>query len=117
LETGLEPWKNGGVKLLRLNGIWPVLVLLAGTLSLLYLWFSLFPGRVAPETWQYFSAGQVDLGRQYNKIQEPPSSFYPPPFKVGEPVLQNYAPDYYGHGAAYVQNEDKGPDNRKEPHS
>ncbi len=68
METGLEPWKNGGVKLLRLNGIWPVLVLLAGTLSLLYLWFSLFPGRVAPETWQYFSAGQVDLGRQYNKI-------------------------------------------------
>jgi hypothetical protein len=60
---------------------------------------------------------QTPKPKKASKIQEPPSSFYPPPFKVGEPVLQNYAPDYYGHGAAYVQNEDKGPDNRKEPHS
>ncbi|HPZ44294.1 MAG TPA: M48 family metallopeptidase [Bacillota bacterium] len=53
---------------MRLNGIWLVLVLLTVAFSLLYLWFTLFPGRVTPETWQYFSAGQVELGRQYNKI-------------------------------------------------
>ena len=38
-------------------------------------------------------------------IHEPLSSFYPPPFKVSEPTLQNEAPKYYGHGAVYVNNE------------
>ncbi len=53
---------------MRLNSIWLILILLAGAFSLLYLWFTLFPGRVSPETWQYFSADQVNLGRQYNKV-------------------------------------------------
>lgn len=35
-------------------------------------------------------------------IHEPLSSFYPSPFKVNEPTLQNEAPKNYGHGAVYV---------------
>jgi hypothetical protein len=35
-------------------------------------------------------------------IHEPLSSFYPSPFKVSEPTLQNEAPKYYGHVAVYV---------------
>jgi len=37
-------------------------------LSLLYIWFTLFPGRVAPETWQFFTLEQVNWGRQYNRV-------------------------------------------------
>jgi STE24 endopeptidase len=53
---------------LRSNAFWLLPVLLAGAFSLLYLWFTLFPGRVSPETWQYFSTDQIDLGRRYNKF-------------------------------------------------
>jgi STE24 endopeptidase len=56
------------LKLLRFNNIWLVLVLVAGGFSLLYLWFSLFPGRVNPEALQYFSLDQVVRGRQYSRI-------------------------------------------------
>lgn len=36
-------------------------------LSLLYLWFTIFPGQVAPEVWQYFSAEQVEEARAYSQ--------------------------------------------------
>lgn len=39
-----------------------------------------------------------------SKIHEPLSSYFPPPFKVDEPTLQNVAPTYKGHGAVYVRN-------------
>lgn len=35
---------------------------------MLYLWFTLFPGRAAPGTGQYFSAGQIERGRQYQRV-------------------------------------------------
>lgn len=41
-----------------------------------------------------------------SKIHEPLSSYYPPPFKVDEPTLQNFAPTYYGHGSIYVNKEE-----------
>ncbi len=51
----------------RLNMIWLILVAGVGVLGLLYLWFTLFPGRVAPDTYIYFSAEQVESGRQYSR--------------------------------------------------
>lgn len=51
----------------RLKGIWCMLTALALGLSLLYLWFTIFPGQVAPETWQYFSTDQVERGRAYSQ--------------------------------------------------
>jgi len=53
---------------MRLNSIWLILIFTVGVFSLLYLWFTLFPGRVAPEALYYFSAEQINKGRQYNKI-------------------------------------------------
>lgn len=44
------------------------MIVLAGAFSLLYLWFTFFPGPVAPGAWQYFSAEQINQGRQYNGI-------------------------------------------------
>lgn len=41
------------------------LTLLVGVFSLLFLWYTLFPGRVAPETLHYFNAAQVAKGREY----------------------------------------------------
>ncbi len=50
---------------LKLNSIWLMLIMLTGVFSLLFLWFTLFPGRVNPEISQYFSARQVSQGRDY----------------------------------------------------
>ncbi|MFZ5633844.1 MAG: M48 family metallopeptidase [Bacillota bacterium] len=51
----------------RFNVIWLTLIVLVGVFSLTYIWFTLFPGRVAPETGQYFTAEQVNRGREYNQ--------------------------------------------------
>jgi len=51
-----------------MNIIWLSLIVLVGVFSLLYLWFTLFPGRVNPEIWQYFNARQVSQGRAYNQV-------------------------------------------------
>ncbi|HBC91882.1 MAG TPA: endopeptidase [Pelotomaculum sp.] len=59
-------WRCGS--LLRFNHIWLILIVLAGVFGLLYLWFSLFPGRINPDVLQYFSPDQVARGRQYNRI-------------------------------------------------
>lgn len=53
----------------KLNIIWVLLIFLAGAFSVLYLWFTLFPGRVHPEVWQYFTAQQVSQGREYSQMQ------------------------------------------------
>ncbi|WP_449240653.1 M48 family metallopeptidase [Desulfoscipio gibsoniae] len=50
---------------LKLNGIWLMLIMLTGVFSLLFLWFTLFPGQVNPEIGQYFSARQISQGRDY----------------------------------------------------
>ena len=44
------------------------MVVLAGVFVLLYLWFTLFPGRAAPGAGCYFSAEQINKGRQYNQV-------------------------------------------------
>ncbi len=51
----------------RFNMIWFILIAGVTVLGLLYVWFTIFPGRVAPETWQYFSGEQVERGRQYSR--------------------------------------------------
>ncbi|WP_286726191.1 M48 family metallopeptidase, partial [Pelotomaculum sp. PtaB.Bin117] len=53
---------------MRLNSGWLIPVFAAGVFCLLYLWFTLFPGRVVPEAGYYFSAEQINQGRQYNMI-------------------------------------------------
>ncbi len=52
----------------RLNAVWVAIIALAFVFSLAYLWFALFPGRAAPEAGQYFSAEQVNRGREYNRV-------------------------------------------------
>ncbi len=52
---------------LRFNTIWFILIAGVTVLGLLYVWFTIFPGRVNPETWQYFSAEQVERGRQHSR--------------------------------------------------
>lgn len=52
---------------LKFNAVWLGLIVLVGLFSLAYLWFSLFPGRIAPETGQYFSADQVNRAREYTR--------------------------------------------------
>ncbi|MCL5290016.1 MAG: M48 family metallopeptidase [Firmicutes bacterium] len=52
----------------RLSAVWLILIALAGAFALLYLWFTLFPGRVDSRALQYFSAGQINQGRQYNRV-------------------------------------------------
>ncbi|KAF1083905.1 Protease HtpX [Sporotomaculum syntrophicum] len=50
---------------LKINGIWLMLIMLTGVFSLLFLWFTLFPGRVNPELGQYFTDRQISQGRDY----------------------------------------------------
>jgi len=52
----------------RLNGIWLVLILLTGFCSLLFSWFTFFPGKIDPAALQYFSMEQVASGRLYNRL-------------------------------------------------
>lgn len=51
----------------RIHGIWFILIPLALGLSILYLWFTLFPGQPPAEIWHYFSAEQVEKGRSYSQ--------------------------------------------------
>lgn len=51
---------------MRLTGVWLMLICVVGLFSLLYLWYTLFPGRVAPAALDYFSVEQINRGRQYN---------------------------------------------------
>jgi len=52
----------------RFNMIWFILIAGVTVLGLLYVWFTVFPGRVNPETLQYFSLEQVERGRQYSRV-------------------------------------------------
>jgi STE24 endopeptidase len=55
---------------LKLNPLWLLLIVSSALFCLLYLWFTLFPGRVIPEAWQYFSTEQITNGRDYNRTQQ-----------------------------------------------
>lgn len=44
-----------------------MLTTLAFALGLLYLWYTIFPGQVDAQAWQYFSAEQIDRGRAYSQ--------------------------------------------------
>jgi len=53
----------------RLNFIWWAIIIMAGFFSILFLWYSLFPGKVSPEALRYFDPGQINLGRDYTRAQ------------------------------------------------
>ena len=53
----------------RLNLVWWLLIIPSVLFCLLYLWFTVFPGRVIPEALQYFSAENISHGREYNQTQ------------------------------------------------
>ncbi len=53
----------------RLNAAWLIFIITAGAFSLVYFWFTLFPGGVAPEAGQYFTAEQINRGREYSQGQ------------------------------------------------
>jgi len=65
--ASLKLKETGGYMQPRFNTIWFILIAGVTVLGLLYVWFTVFPGRVNPETWQYFSAEQVERGRQYSR--------------------------------------------------
>jgi STE24 endopeptidase len=44
-----------------------VLLVTAGVFALLYLWFTLFPGRAVPGAGRYFTTDQVERGREYQR--------------------------------------------------
>ena len=52
----------------RLNGVWLFMLVLAGLLSLLYLWYIIFPGAVQEKAFKYFTMEQILHGRQYHRI-------------------------------------------------
>lgn len=52
----------------RSNLVWLILIAATGVFSLLFIWFTLFPGKVAPEAGQFFSTGQISRGREYNQF-------------------------------------------------
>ncbi len=47
----------------------------------------------------------VETKPDQSKIHEPLSSYYPSPFTVEKPTIQNVEPEYRPHGAVYVKNE------------
>lgn len=53
---------------IKLNVFWLLLLVVAGVFSVLYLWFTLFPGRIPAEVWHYFTAAQVHQGRAYSQV-------------------------------------------------
>ncbi|MFZ5643581.1 MAG: M48 family metallopeptidase [Bacillota bacterium] len=52
----------------RLNLIWCSVIFLAGVFSFLFLWFTLFPGKVPGTALEYFSIGQINRAREYNQV-------------------------------------------------
>lgn len=54
---------------LRLSAWWYLLVSIAGVFSLLYLWYTFFPGQVSPEATHYFTTEQISNGRAYSHTQ------------------------------------------------
>lgn len=54
---------------MRFNWIWLLLVALVGVFSILFLWYTFLPGRVAATALQYFTAEQINLGREYSFVQ------------------------------------------------
>jgi len=53
---------------LRNNMVWLALLSTAVLLSLLYLWYTVFPGTISGESVKYFTVEQVSQGRQYHRI-------------------------------------------------
>jgi len=54
----------------RGKGIWMVLIAVSAVFVTLYLYYTLFPGAVASEVWQYFTGKQVQMGREYHRSSQ-----------------------------------------------
>lgn len=51
---------------MRLNIIWLLMLFLVMLFSLLYIWYTLYPGRINPEVLKYFSPTHIEQGRAYS---------------------------------------------------
>ncbi|WP_258360569.1 M48 family metallopeptidase [Moorella sulfitireducens] len=47
--------------------VWTLLIITAGLMSLAFIFFSLFPGKVPDVAWQYFSPDNAERARQYQQ--------------------------------------------------
>lgn len=47
--------------------VWTILLILAGVLSLAFIFFTLFPGKVPAAAWQYFTPAEVERARHYQQ--------------------------------------------------
>lgn len=61
-------WGRGGQLSEHFKAFWPILFLLTAIFSFLYLWFTLFPGKVDPLALQLFGFEQVQKGKSYSLV-------------------------------------------------
>lgn len=54
----------------RLNGFWLGLMAIVFGFAVLYLWFIVFPGKISPEAFKYFSLEQINQGREHSRSQQ-----------------------------------------------
>lgn len=52
----------------RFNSLWLILIIPFIVFSALYLWFSVFPGRINPDATKYFSLEHVNQARHYSRV-------------------------------------------------
>ncbi|MDN5345056.1 MAG: endopeptidase [Clostridia bacterium] len=52
----------------RAGIIWTLLLIVAGFFSLAFIFYTLFPGQVPANAWQYFTPGEVERARRYQQI-------------------------------------------------
>ncbi|HHW56392.1 MAG TPA: M48 family metallopeptidase [Clostridia bacterium] len=53
---------------IKLNKLWLILILIAGIFSILYLYYTLFPGNIPHEVYEYFSPSEIAKTQRYHKI-------------------------------------------------
>ncbi|WP_026485519.1 M48 family metallopeptidase [Caldanaerobius polysaccharolyticus] len=55
------------MNLIKLSKIWLLLVGIALAFSALYLYYTLYPGKVSPEAFKYFTPAEIDKSREYHR--------------------------------------------------
>lgn len=53
---------------IKFNKLWLLLILIASIFSILYLYYTLFPGNVPSEVYKYFSNAEIYKAQKYHKI-------------------------------------------------
>ncbi len=52
----------------RFNALWLIILVPSALFSMLYLWQAVFPGKIAPDVFNYFTSQQVDAAREYARV-------------------------------------------------